>query len=318
MIFEPLYVVYGVVFIATLLFVEALYYFFFQSGDGRRRLNRRLKMLDEDGDGQNVLQVLRRSAAGEGPRFPGVAALDRLTSQAGLTATTHRMLVIIIGFATFGFALMLLRTGHIGLASLLGGLVGGVLPLLYLRLKRRRRLAKFGALLPDALDLLVRSLRAGHPVSAAMGLVAREMQDPVGTEFGIAVDEMTYGLDLTEALKKMEQRIPHRDLQFMIATVNIQYGTGGNLAEILANLSGLIRDRMRMVLKVKALSAEGRISAYILTGLPFFIGAFIALVRPEYFKSVENDPIFFVALGIAGVLLLGGVGLMYKLIHFKI
>jgi tight adherence protein B len=149
-------------------------------------------------------------------------------------------------------------------------------------------------------------------------MVADEMKDPIGSEFGIAIDEMTYGLDLREALDNMLMRTGHGDLQFMVAAVNIQSGVGGNLAEILAGLSKVIRDRHRMILKIKALSAEGRISAFILSVLPFLVFGFIKLSRPEYFNAVKDDPLYMVFMATSGSMAFAGILIMYKMVKFRI
>jgi tight adherence protein B len=203
-------------------------------------------------------------------------------------------------------------------AVILALLAGFIAPLAVIKFKKNRRLKAFSAQLPDALDVIVRSLRAGHPISTALGMVADEMKDPIGSEFGLAIDEMTYGLDLREALDNMLGRTGHGDLQFMVAAVNIQSGVGGNLAEILAGLSKVIRDRHRMILKIKALSAEGRISALILSVLPFLVFGFIKLSRPEYFDSVKDDPLYMVFMTTSACMAFGGIAAMYKMVKFRI
>ena len=128
-------------------------------------------------------------------------------------------------------------------------LFGIIAPIMHLKTMRANRVKKFSEQLPDALDIMVRSLQAGHPISAAMSLVSKEMSDPIGTEFGIAVDEMTYGLDMRDALESMGRRMEVQDFQYVVVSINIQHETGGNLAEVLRNLSTVIRDRFRMFKK---------------------------------------------------------------------
>src|SRR3546814_582863 len=153
---------------------------------------------------------------------------------------------------------------------------------------------------------MVRSLRAGHPINAAMALVAREMSDPMGTEFGIMVDEMTYGLEMDEALENLSDRVQVEDFNYVVMSIGIQRETGGNLAGVLAGLSHVIRERARMFLKVRALSSEGRISALVLCILPFAASGFIYIGNPSYYTKVVDDPLFMPGLGISFIALLLG------------
>ena len=143
-----------------------------------------------------------------------------------------------------------------------------LLPLLLLRRARNKRIKKFAGQLPDALDMIVRSLRAGHPTTVAIALVAREMPDPLGTEFGIVSDEITFGLSLEQAVRKLSQRVGFEGLHLLSVSLSIQAKTGGNLTEILSNLSSVLRERQKLRLKIRALSAEGRMSAWIISLFP--------------------------------------------------
>jgi tight adherence protein B len=192
------------------------------------------------------------------------------------------------------------------------------LPFGVLLIKRRKRLHRFGEQLPDAIDVLVRSLRAGHPVSGAMGLVAEEMPDPVGTEFGLAVDEMTYGLSIDQALSNIARRVPHPDLRFLVVAIQIQHTTGGDLAEILSNLSSIIRDRFRMYAKIRAVSAEGRMAAKVIGALPFAVAGALNLLTPTFFSSVSADPLFPVLIGIACALWLAGIVIFVNMVRIRV
>jgi tight adherence protein B len=165
---------------------------------------------------------------------------------------------------------------------------------------------------------MVRSLQAGHPISAAISLVSKEMGDPIGTEFGIAVDEMTYGLDMREALYNMGRRIEIQDFQYVVVSINIQHETGGNLAEVLRNLSTVIRDRFRMFKKIRALSSEGRLSAIVLSFLPFAVGAIIFTGNPGFYLNVADDPLFLPMMAAALGLMLAGIFIMYRMVNFRV
>jgi tight adherence protein B len=187
-----------------------------------------------------------------------------------------------------------------------------------LRFLRGRRQRAFGAQFPDALDMIVRSLRAGHPVPIAVTMVAREMRDPIGSEFGMVVDEITYGSDLETALRSLNVRIGQDDLPLFVTAVAIQGSTGGNLGEILENLSGVIRQRFKMRRKIRALAAEGRASAMILSSLPIAMFFIIQLVAPDFYASVWDEPLTETVLAIAGCWMGAGNLIMFRMVNFRI
>ena len=166
--------------------------------------------------------------------------------------------------------------------------------------------------------MIVRSLRAGHPVPIAITMVAREMRDPIGSEFGIVVDEITYGADLETALRNLYFRVGQDDLPLFVTAVAIQGSTGGNLGEILENLSGVIRQRFKMRRKIRALAAEGRASAIILSSLPIAMFLVIQIVAPDFYASVWNESITKTALAAAASWMGIGNFIMYRLVNFKI
>src|SRR5437588_223772 len=187
-----------------------------------------------------------------------------------------------------------------------------------LRFLRKRRQKAFGAQFPDALDMSVRSLRAGHPVPVAISMVAREMRDPIGTEFGIVADEITYGADLESGLRSLYFRVGQDDLPLFVTAVAIQGSTGGNLGEILENLSGVIRQRFKMRRKIRALAAEGRASAIILSSLPIAMFLIIQIVAPDFYAGVWDEDITKTALALAGTWMGIGNFIMFRLVNFKI
>lgn len=166
--------------------------------------------------------------------------------------------------------------------------------------------------------MIVRSLRAGHPVPIAVTMVAREMRDPIGSEFGMVVDEITYGSDLETALRSLNVRIGQDDLPLFVTAVAIQGSTGGNLGEILENLSGVIRQRFKMRRKIRALAAEGRASAMILSSLPIAMFFIIQLVVPDFYASVWDEPLTKTVLAIAGCWMGVGNLIMFRMVNFRI
>jgi tight adherence protein B len=188
---------------------------------------------------------------------------------------------------------------------------------LYLVSARRRRIAAFSEQFPDALDVIARGLRAGHPFRVAIALVAREMPDPVGSEFGIVADEIMFGLEQSIAVDNLAPRIGHNDLSFFSTAVNIQHQTGGNLGEILGRLSRLLRSRSKLRLKIRALSAEGRLSAIALSLTPFILFTLITLISPDYYFGIKDHPIAMPALMVGGLLLVTGNVILYRMVNFK-
>ena len=188
---------------------------------------------------------------------------------------------------------------------------------LFLQRARRRRIARFSEQLPDALDVIVRGLRAGHPFRVALALVAREMPDPVGSEFGIVADEIMFGLDQSVAVNNLGPRVGHSDLSFFSTAVNIQLHTGGNLGEILSRLSRMLRDRSKLRLKIRALSSEGRLSAIVLSLTPFILFAVVTLLSPDYFFSIKDHPITVPAMILGLVMLAIGNIMLYRMVNFK-
>jgi tight adherence protein B len=187
----------------------------------------------------------------------------------------------------------------------------------FLSMARRRRMARLAEQLSDALDIIVRGVRVGHPFPMALNLVAREMTDPIGTEFGMTGDEISFGLDVRTALGNLYRRAGQEDLLFFVIAINIQTQTGGNLGEVLQRLSRMIRARAKLRLKVRALSAEGRFSAYALTLIPFVLFGIISLISPEYFGAVRHHPLIMPAATLGFFMLLIANIILYRMVNAK-
>src|SRR5690349_17084816 len=236
------------------------------------------------------------------PFFP---RLSRLLLGSGTGLTVERTLIY-MGIISLLLLLPLLVFGPVWLAPLsflIAPVIGVGLVLLYLRRARSKRVAKFEEILPDAIDLIVRSLKIGHPLSGAMAVIARELPAPISTEFGIAFEQMSYGQDIPSALTDMADRIDVPDLRYLVMAVQIQQESGGNLVESLSKLSGVIRERFRMYRKVKALTAEGRFSALFLSIFPFALIPIVMLIKPDYYTQVMDYQYFPHAVAAAAVLL---------------
>jgi tight adherence protein B len=317
---DPTYVIYGFAALSAILFAEGAYLLFYSATSYRSRINRRLALLNDTGDRQNILVQIRkeRGLTGAGDFRLPMLSLNQLIVQSGLSIGLSRI-VLFAGVGTVViFAGLLSMRGSIG-EALIGAVVSGIcLPYLTLRMLRARRQKKFSAQFPDAIDIIVRSLRAGHPVPVAIAMVARELPDPIGSEFGIVADEVTYGADLEGAMRNLFTRVGQDDLPLFVTAVAIQSSTGGNLSEILENLSAVIRQRFKMRRKVRALASEARASALILSSLPIGMFAIIQLVAPDFYGSVWHFDLTKMVLGLAICWMLVGNLMMYKMVNFKI
>jgi tight adherence protein B len=318
--FDQIYIIYLLVAVSAGFMVEGLYLLFFSGASYRQNVNRRLKLLRNEPNRENILVQLRkeRGLTGAGNYRLGIEALNRLVLQSGLTFGLGKLLLFIAVGSVVSFAVDYVIRRDLLEALLIALFCATALPYLVLRFLRSRRQKAFGAQFPDALDMIVRSLRAGHPVPIALTMVSREMRDPIGSEFGIVVDEITYGSDLESALRSLYFRIGQDDLPLFVTAVAIQGSTGGNLGEILENLSGVIRQRFKMRRKIRALAAEGRASAIILSSLPIAMFIIIQVVAPDFYASVWDESITKTALGMAAGWMGIGNFVMYRLVNFKI
>ena len=318
--FDPIYMIYLLVAASAGLAVEGAYLLCFSGASYRQNVNRRLKLLKGQTDREHILVQLRRergltSSGHYSLRFVNI---NQLVVQSGLTLGVKKLLIFDVILTVVAFAAGAMFRGSLLQALLIALFSGIVLPFLVLRILRGRRRKQFGAQFPDALDMIVRSLRAGHPVPIALTMVAREMKDPIGSEFGIVVDEITYGADLETALRNLYFRIGQDDLPLFVTAVAIQGSTGGNLGEILANLSGVIRERFKMRRKIRALASEGRASALILSSLPFAVFFMIQIASPDFYSGVWQEDITKKTLMLAGTWMGIGNFIMYRLVNFRI
>jgi tight adherence protein B len=317
---ETIHVVYLFTALAAGLFVEGIYLLFFNTRSYRKNVNRRLRLLDNQPDREGMLIQLRRerglTMTGD-YRLP-LVAINRLILQSGLTLGVGKFAIYVLVVTLFAFGLLMSTRGDLLEALGAAAFCATLLPLLVLKTMRGRRQKAFGAQFPDALDIIVRSLRAGHPVPIAITMVAREMPDPVGTEFGIVADEITYGADLETGMRNLYFRIGQDDLPLFVTAVAIQGSTGGNLGEILENLSAVIRERFKMRRKIKALAAEGRASALILSSLPIVMFLVIQIITPEFYATVWHEDLTKIGLAAAGGWMAVGNFVMYRMVNFRI
>ena len=310
-----------IAFLAVILAVEGAYLFARSSNRREKAVNRRMKLAA--GRNERILnpELFRREVAG-GPLsalasniLPGV---ERLIWRSAIGVTPAQFLGIAASAFLVLFALLAGVAKSPTLLSLIVAFCVGVgAPFLILNFKAAGRLKKFNDQLPIAIDIMVRGLQAGHPVPVAIEMVAREVQDPIGSEFGHALDQINYGRDRGEALRDIANRFVSPEFLFLVSTIEMQKETGGNLAEILSNLSKIIRERAMMQKKVYAMSAEGRISCFVVGGLPFVMSGAIFALNRTFFLDVQDDPLFWPLIGGGFMMWAIGIAWIWRMVNFK-
>jgi tight adherence protein B len=314
------YLIYAMIAVAVVIGAQAIYQYLSSSRSYRRSVNSRLKIGGQIGDAKASLVELRRkrSLSPEGRYILPIIWLNRLVMQSGVSVDARSMLVLMAGLAAATFVATHYILGRgLMFSCVMALLLGFGLPLQFLRISRARRINRFESQLPDGIDAMVRGLRAGHPVLMALETVAREARDPLGSEFGMTFDEVAYGLDIETSLANMRARVGQADLGLLVVAVSLQSKTGGNLAEILASLSKVLRERFRMQRKVRALSAEGRFSAIGLSILPIIVSGLIFVTAPTFYTAVWDDPLFMPIATFAALLLISGDYIMYRMVRFR-
>jgi len=322
MIISPTPIILGLIFVAVLVIVEGIYLVAFgKSISLNSRVNRRLELLEKGGQREKVLEQLRKEAS-QHLRASGIPLYSLLAKKAQMAniAFSPKALVAVMGLLTV-VAFIALRIGtqtstgvQIAVAILMG--VGGVY--FWVSKKARKRLDLIEEQLPDAVELMVRSLRVGHPFASAIQIVAKEVADPLGTEFGMIADASSYGRDVTESLKELAERVDMQDLRFLAVAVTIQQTAGGNLAEILDGLAKVIRARFRLFRRVRAITAEAKWSGVFLSSFPLVVLAVIQILKPDYFDTVKDTPAFIPAALVVFTFLAVNVIFMKIMVNIKV
>lgn len=322
--------IYVLAFMAMVAVVQGVAGIIFSSRDRLQRTNRRLTMLASGLESSQVYaSLVRKPLAGPGQNAALARLYDRFAlycRQAGVDGSPLRLLssVVLASVGLWLASILLLRSGSFAglvlntlFALPASFIMCGLAFSLWLAGRRAKRLKMLEEQMPLALDVVNRAIRAGHPVVSAVKLAGEEMGDPIGSEFGLIVDETTYGYEFREALTNFARRTGSPDAHFFAVSVGVQAETGGNLAEILEGLAAVIRSRSMLGKRVKALSSEGRASAMLLSALPALMIAFMLLTRPGYYTSKFSDPIFWPTAGIVFLLYLVGLLLIRRIINFK-
>ncbi|MFP3382026.1 MULTISPECIES: type II secretion system F family protein [Tritonibacter] len=317
---EPL--IYGLIFVGVLVLVEGIYLVTFgKSISLNSRVNRRLEMMEKGANREQVLDQLRKEMQQhlKSQSIPLYSLLAERAQKAAIAFTPVQLILVMCGLAALAYVGLSVGTQAEppvrALASVIIG-VGAVF--FWVNSKAKKRMAMLEEQLPDGVELMVRSLRVGHPFSSAVQIVAKEVEDPLATEFGIIADECAYGRDVGEALKEMAERLDMQDLRFLAVAVTIQQQSGGNLAEVLAGLAKVIRARFRLFRRVKAITAEAQWSGKFLSGFPLVCLVSTLISDPGYYDSVIDHPWFIPACFVVGGMLTANLFVMRVLTNIKV
>jgi len=317
---EPL--IYGLIFIAVLVLVEGIYLTVFgKSISLNNRVNRRLEMLEKGVGREQVLEQLRKEMGQhvKSRSIPIYSILATKAQKANIAFTPPQLIMLMGVLGVVAFVGLTVGTGaslaiRVALAVMMG--IGGVF--VWINNKAKKRLGLIEEQLPDAVELMVRSLRVGHPFSSALTIVSKEIPDPLASEMGVISDESAYGRDVGEALKGMAERLEMQDMRFLAVAVTIQQTSGGNLAEILDGLAKVIRARFKLFRRVRAITAEAKWSGMFLSIFP--LGALVAInvIQPNYYDDVKETAAFIPACLVVAGFLVVNVFVMRSLVNIKV
>lgn len=315
-------IVYIVIFVAIVVMVQGVYLLAFgKSINMNNRMSRRMALLEKTQDREKVLEQLRKEMTQhvKSRGIPLYSLLARKAQLANIAFSPAQLMGVMVGAAVLAYVGLSVGTSvgaapRILLSAGMG--FGGVY--FWINSKAKARMKKLEEQLPDAIELMVRSLRVGHPLTSAIGIVAKEVADPLGTEFGIIADEAAYGRNIADSLKVFAERMDNQDLRFLAVAVNIQQSSGGNLAEILDGLAKVIRSRFKLFRRVIAITAEAKFSGTFLSGMPVVILVGTFILKPNHFNGVMASSYFVPGAALVAILLVGNVIFMKMMTNIKV
>jgi tight adherence protein B len=284
--------IYIMIFVAVVVIVNGIYLIVFgKSISLNSKVSRRLTLLEKNANREQVLEQLRKEMNQHlnAKNIPLYSMLAKKAQRANIAFSPQALIGIMAIVSVFAFMMLSVFTAaEFSLRVVLGIVmgVGGVF--FWVNRTAKKRMNLLEEQLPDSIELMVRSLRVGHPFSTAIGIVAKEIPDPLGSEFGVISDEAAYGRDVSESLKAFAERMDSQDLRFLAVAVSIQQQSGGNLAEILEGLSKVVRARFKLFRRVRAITAEAKWSGMFLSGFPIAALIMIQVVQPDYYDEVKG------------------------------
>lgn len=314
--------IYVLIFVAVVVMVNGLYLVVFgKSISLNNRMSRRLALLEKNNNREQVLEQLRKETEQHvnSRGIPLYSMLAKKAQKANIAFSPQQLVLIMIGAVGVAFTGLTFGTQislPIRVLVAVGMGVGGVY--FWVNGKAKKRTALMDEQLPDAVELMVRSLRVGHPFASAIGIVAKEVPDPLGTEFGMISDEAAYGRNVADSLKAFAERMDSQDLRFLAVAVTIQQTSGGNLAEILEGLSKVIRARFKLFRRVKAITGEAKWSGMFLSGFPIGAIIMINIIKPDYYDDVAKSAVFIPACLAVAVFLVINIIFMRIMVNIKV
>ena len=315
-------IVYIMIFVAIVVMVQGIYMLAFgNSITMNSRLSRRMALLEKSQDREKVLEQLRKEMNQhiKTRGIPLYAILAKKAQLANIAFTPYQLMMLMgaaaaVAFVGLSFATQLAVPVRLFMSAVIG--FGGVY--YWVNSAAKKRMSKLEEQLPEAIELMVRSLRVGHPLISAIGMVAREVPDPIGTEFGVIADEAAYGRNVADSLKQFAERMDNQDLRFLAIAVAIQQTSGGNLAEILDGLSKVIRGRFKLFRRVSAITSEARFSGKVLSAMPLVVLAANLIFRPGYYDQIMLSSYFAPGVAFVAVMLIVNLLLMKLLTTIKV
>lgn len=313
------------IFLAVIMVIEGSYVGIrVLKNSEKSRVKNRLRSLSAGGMKSDDIDIVRRRMLSEVPwlnrllmKITQIHKFDRLLEQANTRLPLGFFILMTLFVGSVGYVFgKFAGVNPVGLIVIIVSF--GMLPFLYLYSKKQKRMARFQEQLPEALDLIARALKAGHAFSGGLKMVSDEFGDPIGTEFGKTLDEINFGVGVNDAMKNLSRRVDCQDLEFFVVSVIVQRETGGNLAEILEKIAYLIRERFKLYGHIRALAAEGKLSAIILIALPPLIVTYLVFINPKYISLLVEDSIGIGMTVSAVVLMIAGIFVMRRMIAIKV
>lgn len=320
-----IYLIGMLLFVITISVIELLRFSYRQmTSPQRSKIRKRLRRYTQETNPTNSADILRKRIYSEIPfvhrtlaTIPMFRKLDHMVVQANAPYTLGFYLLLILFLAVIGLLLGMFFLKPM-VAAVVLAVTAGAAPYFYLLIKKQMRIEKFRSQMPDALDLVARSLKAGHALPSGMKLAAEQFDDPLGPEFAETLDEINFGVAVSDALKNLADRMQCREVQYFVVAVILQRETGGNLAELMESLAHLIRENYKFQGKVRALSAEGRLSAFVLLALPFLVAGWIRFSTPEFLTTLTSEPVGRIMLMGAGIMMVLGIIVIKKMIKIDV
>lgn len=306
------------IFVGVFMLITGMGFFFRRGENQAEARNRRLRMIRDGVSKEEIFALLRpETKTGLLGKIPGLAKFPKMLVQAGIAIAPQTFLTYcMLGVLAIASAAMLFVPVWQAVPFAL--LLGLGVPLFMVKSRCDELKAKLTAQLPDALELMARGLKIGHPVNTSIGAVADEMSDPIGSEFGVIFDQVSFGEELPDAVQEFADRVDTEDARYLAASIAIQHGTGGDLERIVSVLSTVVRKRIALRSKIKAISAEGRLSGLLLSIIPFVIIGLMSFHSPGYYTEMFDDPAFVTLAVVAGVLTVANIVVLHKLVNFRV